>query len=166
MIGAAEIRRIMEGKSNIIRVDEGAFIADAAQMMEEHGVGCLVVVRKGRKIVGILSERDVLVKVVAKRLPPNDTRVCDVMSKKLVYCSRETPIAKAQQLMAQHEIRHLPIIEKGVVVGMISSRDILAHQLSSVEAIVRSQSKVLQRLERTFTGITELAKGKSQPLSV
>lgn len=166
MIDAADIKRITEGDRDVVRVDEGVSVSDAAELMDMHGVGCVVVIRKGTKIVGILSERDVLTKVVAKRLPPNDTRVCDVMSKKLVCCTRSTPISKAQQIMAQYEIRHLPIVENGMAVGMISSRDILAHQLSSVEALVRTQSKVLQRLERTFPGITELAKGKSGRVQV
>jgi len=104
--------------------------------------------------------------VLAKRLDPGLTRVHDVMSRKLICCTRNTPISKAQEVMAQHEIRHLPIIENGVAVGMISSRDILAHQLSSVEAIAHTQTKVLERLERTFPGITSLTESKSAQIPV
>ena len=165
MIGTADIRGILEDKGSVIRVDERASISDAADLMATHGVGCLVVVRKATKIVGILSERDVLAKVVAKRLDPALTHVQDVMSKKLVCCTRNTPISKAQEIMAEYEIRHLPIVENGLAVGMISSRDILAHQLSSVETLVHTQSKVLERLERTFPGITDLEKSKSEQLT-
>jgi CBS domain-containing protein len=142
---------------SVIAVTTDQTITEAAQQMSRHGVGCVVVETAEGELAGILSERDVLVKVVGMDLDPKKTLVQDVMTTELVHCGRDTSIAKAQQTMAHHAIRHLPIIEDGRAVGMISSRDILSHQMSTVEDIARIQSTVLDRLTRLFPGITAMS---------
>jgi CBS domain-containing protein len=158
MAKTPRIRGLMRAKhDNVIAVSIDQTVHQAAEKMARYGVGCVVVEKDSGELAGILSERDVLVKVVAGGLNPRETPVSDVMTSELVHCDRDTSIAKVQQTMARHAIRHLPIIENGRAVGMISSRDILSHQMSTVEDIARIQSTVLDRLTRLFPGIGEMS---------
>ena len=151
------IRKLLTSKHDcVITTIDTHTVSEAARKMTKYHVGCVMVQTEDGKLVGILSERDVLMKVVGVGLDPKKTPVGEVMTRQMVHCDRETSIARAQQLMAKHEIRHLPIVEDGRAVGMISSRDILAHQQSTVEDIARIQSTVLDRLQRLFPGISEM----------
>ena len=156
MIDEGQIRRILKPKSDVVTVAADAMIVDAVDQMSRHNVGCVIVVDGEDHIAGILSERDVLMKVIAKRRDPVTTPVRRVMSTTVLHCTRETAIPEAQQTMAHHGIRHLPIVEGGAVIGMISSRDILAHQLSTVASIAHRQTRLLDRLERAFPGMRDM----------
>ncbi|MFP4053839.1 MAG: CBS domain-containing protein [Phycisphaerae bacterium] len=151
------IRKLLTHKHDcVITTVDTHTVGQAAKKMTKYHVGCVMVEEESGKLVGILSERDVLMKVVGVGLDPRKTLVGEVMTREMVHCDRETCIAHAQQMMAKHEIRHLPIVEDGKAVGMISSRDILAHQQSTVEDIARIQSTVLDRLQRLFPGISDM----------
>jgi|GEM_PF-467120 len=143
-------------EQNVLTVSPEATAHAAARVMRRHEIGCLVVTDGDGIVQGILTERDIVKSVVAKAMNPEETLVKQIMTFEVVYCGLDTSISKAQQIMAEHGIRHLPIIEEGAPVGMISSRDILAHQLSAVKAIARKQRKVLQELEKQHPGITQL----------
>jgi CBS domain-containing protein len=148
--------RIMDVTSEVYRTDESTTIAEAAELMQKRCVGCLLVTDDRQLLVGIVTERDLLVKVLARRRDPDRTLVGEVMTRRLVTCSVETSLADAQKAMAQHRVRHLPIVDGDAAIGMISSRDLLEHQLSAVEELARKQSKVLNKLEDLYPGITQV----------
>ena len=150
------VEDVFRTRGKVYRVGASVPVRQAAERMNDSRIGCLMVTDAQGNVVGILTERDILRKVVAAARDPETTSVREVMSERIVSCGLNTSITRAQQLMAQHEIRHLPIMENGHLLGMISSRDILSYQLSSVESIVRRQSRVLQDLETQHPGITEL----------
>jgi CBS domain-containing protein len=103
-------------------------VADAAERMRDHGVGSLPVV-EGQELLGILTERDVL-RAVADGAPLRVTPVSAYMTAGAVVASSNTDAASAVQLMVQHDVRHLPIVEGGKLVGMVSARDLLAFDAS------------------------------------
>ena len=107
-------------------------------------------------MAGILSERDVLAKVIAKGSDPAAICVKDVMSKRVNVVDMSTSIEEAGRIMARLSIRHLPVVENGLPLGMISSRDILTHQLSIASAQARKGRRILQDLEDRHPGITQL----------
>ncbi len=148
------VRQVIENRDAVTSALPEDSVATAALRMTEQHIGSLLVTDPSGAVVGILSERDLMTKVVAQKLDPETTRVGDVMSSKLVSCGRDTTLSEAQHIMAQREIRHLPVIENGEPIGMISSRDILRHQLSSIQDIAIAQVRMLERLERLFPGIT------------
>lgn len=150
------IERVVRKDGRVITVSAETDVVTAARRMHDNQVGCLVVVDSARRIIGIVTERDILSKVVAKAANPATIPVKSIMTDGVISCGMDTSIGRARRIMAQHQIRHLPIIEDGVGLGMISSRDILAHELSTTRAIARHQSKILQELELEFPGITEL----------
>jgi CBS domain-containing protein len=102
-------------------------VVEAAQLMQNHRVGCLVVTDVQEKMVGILSERDIL-KWVANASPTSfRQKVEDIMTRNVVSVSPKTPACDSRQIMLQNNIRHLPIVENDRAVGVLSIRDVMEH---------------------------------------
>ena len=122
----------------------------AAVKMQREEVGCLVVLdESGETAVGIVTERDIARGVVAALADPVSTPVQAIMTADVIWCDADATTAQAHGLMAKHGIRHLPIIEDGVPVGMVSSRDILTHRLdvlNSMKAGAESIARLIRRL--------------------
>ncbi len=112
-------------------IEPGLTVRIAAQRMAERNIGAVAVVESG-KLAGIFSERDIMARVVAKGLNPDDTKVDAVMSKELVVAAPSDDLDQALQKMYAIHARHLPVIDDGKLVGMVSIRDLLevddAHQ--------------------------------------
>ena len=130
-----DIEQIAKQPDELLTVKENATVAEAAKKMNDNQVGCLVVFDMQDKFIGVLTERDMLSKVFTTSLTPDSVLVRDIMTSEPISCSMNTPIAKAEQLMAEHKIRHLPIVEDGIAVGMVSSRDTIAYRLRSNTAM-------------------------------
>ncbi|HUP61166.1 MAG TPA: CBS domain-containing protein [Thermoanaerobaculia bacterium] len=105
-------------------LEPGLSVRNAAQTMSERNIGAAAVVEAG-KLAGIFSERDLMARVVAKGLNPDDTPVGTVMSKELVVADPNDAVDDALQKMYSIRARHLPVVENGKLVGMISIRDLL-----------------------------------------
>ena len=105
-------------------LEPGLTVRAAAQKMSERNIGAAAVVESG-KLAGIFSERDLMARVVAKGLNPDDTPVGTVMSKELVVAEPADEVDDALQKMHSIRARHLPVVENGKLVGMISIRDLL-----------------------------------------
>jgi signal-transduction protein with cAMP-binding, CBS, and nucleotidyltransferase domain len=158
MTSVKQIERIFKRDGKVLMIGPQASIDTAAKIMCDHRVGCLVVVDGKRQLLGIVTERDIIRGIVAKSISPKATKVEQIMTRHVVSCALDTTVAKAQKMMAEHGIRHLPIVEDGIPVGMISSRDVLAHQLSATRTIATQQLRTLQDLEEAHPGITALKK--------
>jgi CBS domain-containing protein len=96
----------------------------AGQILKAVGIGCMVVIEKG-KTVGILTERDITQKVVADGLDPENTQVRDIMSRNIIALSKNKTIEDAVDLMEQKNIKKLPIMEDGKVVGIVTMTDMI-----------------------------------------
>lgn len=116
-------------------------VRDAARRMSEKNVGAVAVL-DGGKLVGIFSERDVLNRVVAKGLDPDKTRVGEVMTKELVVASTNEDAEDALQKMFSRRCRHLPVVEEGNLVGMISLRDLFQVE----EEMIKEKASFLKEL--------------------
>ena len=156
MATVKHIERTVRRVGRVLVVGTDTTAGEAAKIMCDNRVGSVVVVDDRDNLVGMLTERDVISHVVAKTRDPSAVRVRDIMTKQVISCTFATDVGSAQKLMAQHQIRHLPIVENHKPVGMISSRDIMVHQLSTTKAIAARQSRVLKEIERTYPGITEI----------
>jgi CBS domain-containing protein len=133
----ASARDILAQKGrNVLSISPTATILKAAQYMNEFKIGCLVVV-EDQRLVGILSERDILTRVVAQRRDPASTLVEEVMTTDVI-CSREdTSIEEARGVMKNRRIRHLPVMSvEGSLVGLISIGDLNAFQATSQERTI------------------------------
>jgi len=127
----SEIKQLQDKSEELFDIGQSVTVADAAQQMSRHHIGCLAVFDENRHFVGIITERDMLSKVLAKSLSPKDTLVSDVMTSSVLSCTPQTSVTEAETLMAKHQIRHLPILQNDKAVGMISSRDLIAYRLKS-----------------------------------
>ncbi|HUG55261.1 MAG TPA: CBS domain-containing protein [Vicinamibacteria bacterium] len=111
-------------------------VREAARYMTERRVGAVSVL-DGTRLVGILSERDIMGRVVAKQLDPDRTRVADVMSKDLVVAQTGDSHEDGLRKMKQAGCRHLPVVEADRLVGMVAQRDLLQIDLSEKDEEIR-----------------------------
>lgn len=118
----------------LLTVNADATVVDAAKKMSENQVGCLIVMDSDNRFVGVLSERDMLAKVLTQCTPAQTVKVREIMTTETVHCTMKTSLEEAEALMAKHRIRHLPIIEGNTPVGMISTRDLIAYRLDNSKA--------------------------------
>lgn len=123
-------------------------VSDAARLMLEQHVGSLVVVEetdKGRVIVGILTDRDIVVAVVAYEFDAKAMTVADFMSSKLASCRTEDSVADVLSLMRHHGVRRLPVTDMhGTLIGIVALDDvleILAEELQSAVQVIASERK-------------------------
>ncbi len=113
--------------SGVVTVRQDDNLSTAGEKMRKHEVGCVVVVDDEKKLVGILSERDVIVNVMASDKVPARMEVREVMTPDVHSCPPGTHIGEIQRIMDENHIRHVPIVEDGRPVGMVSAREVLRY---------------------------------------
>jgi len=118
-----QIAELIEGHP-LILADSSDNVRDVARKMSERNIGAIAVLDSG-KLVGIFSERDLMTRVVVPGLDPDDTPVSNVMTKALVAAKPEEEIGSALQKMQSLGCRHLPVVDEGNLIGMLSLRDLL-----------------------------------------
>ena len=118
----------------IITVGKNATVREAADMMLTYKVGCLIVNNEDGRFAGIVTERDIVSRAIVSSQNLEEITVMEIMTEQVVYCSPDTPTNKVRELMTANHIRHLPVADNGVVVGMVSARDIMEQQLNESRA--------------------------------
>jgi CBS domain-containing protein len=106
-----------------IRLGPQATIQEAAEQMAAHRIGAIAVVVSG-ELKGIFTERDLLNRVVAKGLQPTDVCLEEVMTRNPITVASDTSLVESLGVMFEHKFRHLPVVDEGQVVGVMSCRDI------------------------------------------
>ncbi len=116
------IREVMSSNPSAIEADKP--VADAAKLMRAEDVGLAPVV-EGDRLVGTLTDRDIAIRVVAEGKDPQSTAVREVASTDLVTVDPEQDLDEAVRLMAQHQVRRLPVVEEdGRLVGVVAQADV------------------------------------------
>ncbi len=123
-------------------------VFEALQLMAEKNIGA-VVVREGETLVGILSERDYARKVILLGRSSRETPVRQIMTASVTCAGPDEDLESCMEIMTRRHIRHLPIVEGGRVVGVISLGDV-------VEVILSNRDKTIGQLERYITGSAEI----------
>ena len=115
----------------IIAVSQHERIMDAAKLMHENRVGCLVVAadESDETMVGVITERDILRWISSATPETYFQKVRDIMTRDIISCKPGTPISENLAQMKRHHIRHMPIVEDGKAVGMLSVRDLLERHI-------------------------------------
>jgi len=108
---------------------EGDTVAEVARKMADLHVGAILIL-DGEQLRGVFSERDLLKRVVVERLDPERTTVGSVMSTQVVSIDELAPIEDAMEAMRARECRHLPVMRANRVVGFLSMRDLMKHELA------------------------------------
>jgi len=134
------VRQLLDRKGReIFSIAPGAAVLEAIRLMAERHVGALLVM-EGEALSGIVSERDYARKVILMGRSSADTPVRDIMTATVITVQPETPVAKCMQIMTERRVRHLPVIESGRVVGMVSIGDL-------VKAVIAEQQQHIEQLE-------------------
>ncbi len=147
-----DVKKTVKESDKLLTIKENAPATEAAMIMSKNQVGCLLVLDENEKFIGVLSERDMLSRMLAKSLSADDIPVGNIMSADVVSCTKDTDIGKAEQLMDDNRIRHLPIIENGIPIGMISSRDIIAYLIHTNKAM-KAAAEQLHILSARLRGL-------------
>jgi CBS domain-containing protein len=134
------IREVMTSKPCSIDADKP--VAYAAKMMRDEGVGLAPIV-EGDKLVGTLTDRDIAIRVVAEGRDPGSTKVRDVASKQVVTVDPQQDLDEALRLMAQHQVRRLPVVEEdGRLVGVLAQADVAR------EGKAKTTGKVVEEISK------------------
>ncbi|MFH0878435.1 MAG: CBS domain-containing protein [Lentisphaerota bacterium] len=111
---------------------------DAIKIMVEKGAGSLLVVDKAGKLAGIVSERDCVRKVVLKEKDAKQITVREIMSKELTVVNPDTSVEECMAIMTEKRVRHLPVMEKGKIVGIVSIGDAVKFMVSEKDFIIKN----------------------------
>jgi diguanylate cyclase (GGDEF)-like protein/putative nucleotidyltransferase with HDIG domain len=112
----------------IVTIRPEETLQQAAAKMLSHNVGCLIVNDPQGSFVGLVTERDVAYRVATAFEQANQPLVGDIMTDRVISCPPGTSTGAAREIMAEHRVRHLPVVENGVVVDILSARDVMARQ--------------------------------------
>ena len=135
------LRQLLGTKTpEVFAVAPGDSVMDAIRLMAEKGVGA-VLVMDGARLAGIVSERDYARKIVLHGKSSAETSVRDIMTADVVTVSPHQTVAQCMQIVTDHRIRHLPVVEDDEVIGVISIGDL-------VKAVIEDQQVQLDQLQR------------------
>jgi CBS domain-containing protein len=127
--------------SPVLTTDEEVPSNKIANIMNENKLGCVIVTNKDGKPLGIITERDLVVRVLAKNLQPATVKAIDIMTTPLVTIDPEATISDAARRMSRLDVRRLGVLYRGDLIGLISSRDILGVMPELVE-IIQERTKM------------------------
>jgi len=109
---------------NVITLQTDASVYDAVKLLNKNKIGCLVVVRQDNEIVGILTERDLLERVLEKCRNPKETKVSEIMTRNVISGTPDMDLLEAARLMFRIKVKKLPITDGNRLVGIITVTDI------------------------------------------
>ncbi len=121
--------------SSVFHVAQDVMVFDGLKLLASHGVGAMVVLEQG-KLVGIFSERDYTRKVALQGKNSRETPISEIMTRNVITVPPTAGTRVCMNLMSQHKIRHLPVVEGGKVLGLISIRDIMDDIISDHETTI------------------------------
>jgi CBS domain-containing protein len=121
----------------VASVQRDVSVIEAAREMNRRRIGSLVVVN-GAEVVGIFTERDILVRVVAEARDPSSVTVGDVMTAPVMCCAPDTDVDECKSLVTNYRVRHIPVVQGGLLIGIVTSGDLMARESLACEATIES----------------------------
>jgi CBS domain-containing protein len=147
---AKSVREAMT--ASVSSVSPSQSLADAAEVMKRKDVGSVPVVDEGR-LVGIVTDRDIVTRAVAEQRNPQAVRVEEIASHELVTVEPAQDLDEALALMARHKVRRLPVLEEGRLVDMLAQADV------ALEAKERKVGEMVEQISQPTPGISKRAHG-------
>ena len=140
----SQVKHLLESKgSTVFSISPDAPVLEAIKHMAEHRIGALLVMR-GDQLVGVMSERDYARKVILQGRSSSQTAVSDIMTSEPLTVGPDTDVFDCMRLCTDSRIRHLPVVENGSVIGVISIGDL-------VKAVIDAQAEQIEHLQRYIT---------------
>jgi CBS domain-containing protein len=133
------VRNILQVKGNVVyTVNPESSVYDALEILEDKNLGSLVVIEKNGKLDGIFTERDYARKVILKGRSSRETCVRDIMTDDPIFVTPDTDVDDCMQLMTNKFIRHLPVLDNGELIGLVSIGDLVKHIIDKKDFIIES----------------------------
>ena len=140
------VKHLLDAKGrNAISIAPDASVFDAIKVMADESIGSLVVLDENGELAGIVTERDYARKVIVLGRSSKDTRVAEIMTTDVLIAASDHTVNACMEIMTARKIRHLPVIEDGRVIAMISIGDL-------VQAIIADQKEEIEHLEHYISG--------------
>lgn len=138
--------QILKSKSDktIYTTTPSSSVFDAVKLMAEKGIGALVVM-EGESVVGVVTERDYARKIVLMARSSKETPVRDIMTSSVMCVRPDRTSEECMALMTEHRVRHLPVMDEGKLIGLISIGDL-------VKDVISEQQFIIQQLEQYIAG--------------
>ncbi len=139
------VQHVLDTKGrDIISITPEASVLDAIKLMAEKSIGSLLIMR-GNELMGIITERDYARKVIIKGRSSESTEVAEIMTADICSTTSQQTVSDCMAIVTERKIRHLPVIDDGVVTGMLSIGDL-------VRAIISDQQEEITHLEQYISG--------------
>lgn len=141
-----QIRQLMN--PNVVTIEPGSSAALAARLLSRHNVGALPVCGDDRRIKGMVTDRDIVLRCVAAEEDPAQIPVRDIMTRHPATVGPGTICQAAAQLMARHQVRRLPVVEDGKLVGIVSLGDLAKcknFDMEAAEALSEISENIIRR---------------------
>lgn len=139
------VQHLLDSKGrDLISIATDATVLDAIKIMADKAVGSLLVM-DGDKLLGIVTERDYARKVIVKGRSSETTAVSEIMTAEVLTATMQQTVNDCMTIMTERRIRHLPVVDDGMVIGMISIGDL-------VQAIISDQKEEIEHLEHYISG--------------
>lgn len=119
--------------ADVATIAPEATLADAVRALAEHNVGALVVSRDGRRVDGVVSERDIVRRLATSGAGSLDLAVADAMTADVTTCSRDATVDQLMATMTERRIRHIPVVQDGQLVGIVSIGDVVKSRMDELE---------------------------------
>jgi CBS domain-containing protein len=128
------VRAILDLKGrDVTTITPDKTLGDAASLLSQHKIGALVVTGADRRVTGILSERDIVKAVSAGGAAALEEKIAARMTREVITCGPQDTMAELMGNMTAGRFRHLPVVENGRLVGIISIGDVVKHRLAEME---------------------------------
>lgn len=140
------VMQLLQGKSNqaTYTINSGATVLEAISLMAEKGIGALIVA-DGERMVGIVSERDYARKVVLMERSSYSTHVKDIMTSAVLAVTADETTGNCMAIMTEKRLRHLPVLDGDVIIGIVSIGDL-------VKDVISEQQQIIEHLEQYIRG--------------
>ena len=118
---------------DVVTIEPGASLADAAKLLAERRIGAVLILGADRRLVGIMSERDIVQALAARGAAALDEPVSQTMTRSVETCNENETIGSIMERMTNGKFRHVPVVEQGRLVGIVSIGDVVKHRLQDME---------------------------------
>jgi CBS domain-containing protein len=128
------VKTIMSRKgNNVVTIEPTATLSSAVATLAEHRIGAVIITSADRQVAGILSERDIVRALAQRGAAALDETVGQIMTRKVVTCTEADTVGNIMELMTGGKFRHLPVVERGRLAGVISIGDVVKYRLEEME---------------------------------